>query len=157
MKLSPLTLCLASCFSGAVEFTYTELSTTGNNIALGYPVPLPVDSLTPVDGFRSYSSLNLRHQQLTAETSLITQHKVGQTLSGRDIWAYQFSDSDEVTVSGAREGSALINGGIHAREWQSPEALTGYMETLFSGQPGPAFSTIYFRKPGPDIATSIQC
>ncbi len=37
-------------------------------------------------------------------------------------------------MSGAIEGSALINGGIHAREWQSPEAVTGYMEKLYAEQ-----------------------
>ena len=32
--------------------TYTENDNEGTNIALGYPVPKPVASLTPVDGFR---------------------------------------------------------------------------------------------------------
>lgn len=115
----------------AAEFTYTESDSSGNNVALGYPVPMPVDSLTPVDGFRSYDSLNLRHQQLTAESALITRIQAGTTFNNRAIWAYQLSDVDSLTVDGEVEGSALINGGIHAREWQSPEAVTGYME-LFS-------------------------
>src|SRR4030095_2840705 len=49
---------------GDVILTYTESDNTGNNIALGYPVPIPVDSLTPVDGFRTYESLFERHQAL---------------------------------------------------------------------------------------------
>ena len=35
---------------GGVRLTYTERQRT-SNIALGYPVPMPVDSLTAVDGF----------------------------------------------------------------------------------------------------------
>jgi hypothetical protein len=115
----------------AAEFTYTESDSSGNNVALGYPVPTPVNSLTPVDGFRSYDSLDLRHQQLTAQSPLITRIQAGITLNNRAIWAYQLSDIDSLTIDGEVEGSALINGGIHAREWQTPEAVTGYME-LFS-------------------------
>ena len=118
----------------AIEFTYTENDNAGNNLALGYPVPQPIDSLTPVDGFRSYQSLDLRHKQLAEQASWINAYELGTTFNGRTIWGYQLSDTDNTTVSGAIEGSALINGGIHAREWQSPEALTGYMESLFAKQ-----------------------
>lgn len=124
---------LASSLTAA-EFTYTESNNSGNNIALGYPVPLPIDSLTPIDGFRSYNSLDLRHKQLAAQASWLTAINLGVTFNNRPIWGYKLSDNDNTTVSGAIEGSALINGGIHAREWQSPEALTGYMETLFDKQ-----------------------
>ena len=63
-------LALSFTAAQAVEFTYTESDNSGNNIALGYPVPTPVDSLTPVDGFRSYNSLNLRHQQLAGAIAI---------------------------------------------------------------------------------------
>ena len=53
---------------GDVMLTYTQNDNTGNNVALGYPVPQPIASLTPVDGFRDYASLFARHQ------SLLTQH-----------------------------------------------------------------------------------
>ena len=115
----------------AETFTYTDTTTGDNLVPLGYEVPLPIDSLTPIDGFRTYESLDLRHQQLSAQTSLFAQVQVGQTYNGRAIWAYVLSDDDNFSVSGSLEGSALINGGIHAREWQSPEALTGYMERLY--------------------------
>ncbi|WP_170309600.1 M14 family zinc carboxypeptidase [Litorilituus lipolyticus] len=115
-------------------FTYTEVSSGNGNIPLGYPVPTPVDSLTPIDGFRSYQSLDLRHQQLAAQTPLIERILVGESYNGRSIWAYKFSDENNTKLNGGLEGSALINGGIHAREWQSPEALTGYMEALFEGR-----------------------
>ena len=129
-----LTLLAFAAFTEAVTFTYTDTQTGDNLVPLGYEVPLPVDSLTPVDGFRTYESLDLRHQQLVAQTTLFSQIQIGQTYNGRPIWAYQLSDGDTLTISGANEGAALINGGIHAREWQSPEALTGYMERLFDGR-----------------------
>jgi len=125
---------IGSISAVAAEFTYTESDSSGNNVALGYPVPIPVNSLTPVDGFRSYNSLDLRHQQLTAESQSITRIQAGTTINNRAIWAYQLSDVDSLTVDGEIEGSALINGGIHAREWQSPEAVTGYMELFFENQ-----------------------
>ena len=126
--------CVFTTSLAAVEYTYTEQDNSNNNIALGFPVPLPVDSLTPVDGFRSYQSLDLRHKQLTEQASWLTSVQIGETLSNRPIWAYQISDDNNVTIGGAQEGSALINGGIHAREWQSPEAVTGYIENLYDNQ-----------------------
>jgi len=61
----------------AAEVIYTENDNSGNNIALGYPVPLPVDSLTPVDGFRTYNSLDLRHKQLTEQANWLTALNLG--------------------------------------------------------------------------------
>ncbi len=127
-----ISITTVSLLSTATEFTYTENDNTGNNIAIGFEVPLPVDSLTPVDGFRSYASLHARHQQLDAQSSMINAFNIGTTFNSQTIWAYQLSDADNLTISGATEGSALINGGIHAREWQSPEAVTGYIENLFN-------------------------
>jgi hypothetical protein len=129
-----LALLVFAPFIKALTFTYTDTQTGDDLVPLGYEVPLPVDSLTPIDGFRSYESLDLRHQQLVAQTTLFSRIQIGQTYYGRPIWAYQLSDDDDVTNSGAREGAAVINGGIHAREWQSPEALTGYMERLYDGR-----------------------
>jgi hypothetical protein len=51
---------------GDVIFTYTANDNAGTNIALGYPPPVPVASLTPVAGFREYDSLFARHQSLLA-------------------------------------------------------------------------------------------
>ena len=122
---------IAGSVNGADVFTYTNDQTDALNIPLGYNVPIPVDSLSPIDGFRTYSSLNARHQQLVSEADFIQGQIIGQTFKGEDIWAYTISDGDGDTHSGAIEASTLINGGIHAREWQSPEAVTGFMETLF--------------------------
>ena len=83
---------------GGVRLTYTENDNTGNNIALGYPVPSPVDSLTAVDGFRSYDSLHAQHQFLMTEHDTVAGEVVGHTVAGREIWAYVLGDPDARTV-----------------------------------------------------------
>ncbi len=120
----------------AQVWTYTETETGSNRIALGYPVPLPVESLQPVAGFRSFGSLHARHQQLMSAHEFISGSVVGQTIFDRDIWAYQISDTDNTTDDGFPvEGAVLQNGGIHAREWASPEVTTAIIER-FADQVG---------------------
>ncbi len=114
---------------------YTQSVDTGNNIALGYAVPLPVDSQTPVPGFRSYQSLFERHQSLLADfPAAIDGQIVGQTMNNRDIWAYLLSDPDTVTFDGLSEPAVMVNGGIHAREWQSPEAVSDLLEHMVANR-----------------------
>lgn len=115
---------------GDVVFTYTESDNTGTNIALGYPPPIPVASLTPVAGFREYDSLHARHQALLTLHDEVAGSVVGETLAGRDIWAYVIGDVDAVTAEGFAEGAVMVNGTIHPREWQSPEAVTAVLESL---------------------------
>jgi murein tripeptide amidase MpaA len=103
---------------------YTEAS---GQYALGYPVPIPVPSLTPLDGFRDIESLLARHQQLAAEHDFITAQRVGTSTQGRAIWAYRFGRGEPGSNG---RGAAIVNGAIHAREWQSPEVVTGLMEAL---------------------------
>lgn len=115
---------------GGVILTYTENDNSGDDVALGYPVPVPVASLTAVDGFRTYDSLHAQHQFLMTEHATVHGEVVGETLEGRDIWAYVLGDADGVTVDGRDEPAVLVAGGIHAREWQSPEVLTEIFEQL---------------------------
>lgn len=102
----------------------------GDKIALGYPVPVPVDTPLPFDGFRSYSGLHARHQDLALTTPWVHGSVAGSTLRGRPIWAYQLGDADLETAYGLPEQAMLSNGGIHAREWQSPEVATGIIERI---------------------------
>jgi predicted deacylase len=122
---------------GDVVLEYTESDDSGHSIALGYPVPLPVDSLTPVDGFRSYASLLARAQDLAITYPHVVAHRVGDTLAGRPIWAYVVGDADDVTPAGNPEPAALINATIHAREWQGPEAAMGLLEYLAESDSDP--------------------
>jgi hypothetical protein len=119
---------------GDVIFTYTENDNAGTGIALGYPPPQPVASLTPVDGFREYASLFARHQSLFTLNEEVDGQIVGETLAGREIWAYVVGDANRRTAEGFAEPAVLVNGGIHAREWQTPEAVTAVFEALVDGK-----------------------
>lgn len=105
-----------------------------NSIALGYPVPIPVDTPLPFDGFRTYAGLHARHQDLAQTTPWVHPVAVGSTHAGRTVWAYRLGDVDLITRQGLAEPAMLSNGGIHAREWQSPETVTGIMELLVDQQ-----------------------
>lgn len=111
--------------------TYTESSATATTYALGYPPPIPVASLTPVQGFRDYASLHARHQALALASPDARGVVVGRTQQyGREIWAYVIGDEGRTTVDGEPEGTAFVNANIHAREWQAPEVSTGIYEYL---------------------------
>jgi len=112
------------------EWVENAPASDADKIALGYPVPIPVDTPLPFDGFRSYSGLHARHQDLANTTDWSHAIEIGQTRMGRTIWAYQLGDADHMTVYGLPEHAMLTNGGIHAREWQSPEVATGIIELL---------------------------
>lgn len=126
-----LGLCLLTSYLPAQELNrYTETDQGESTLALGYPVPMPVSSVEPVAGFRSYASLHARHQDFMLTEDIVDGFVVGQTHQGRDIWAYVVGDPDETTTEGLPEPAMMINGGIHAREWQAPEVVTGLMEHL---------------------------
>lgn len=108
--------------------TITDWSEQGGPLALGYPVPIPVDTPVPFDGFRSYSGLQSQWQSIDLDNPWINAHQVGTSHKNRQIWAYVMSDDNNLTPWGQPEAAMMINGGIHAREWQSPETLTGILE-----------------------------
>ncbi len=112
------------------RFEFTETAGGAGNIPIGYPVPQPQDSLTPIAGFRRYASLHARHQDLMLTDANLSGQIVGQTLAARDIWAYRVGDPDDVRPDGLPEAAVMVNGTIHAREWQSPEAVTEVLEQL---------------------------
>ncbi|GJM09978.1 MAG: hypothetical protein DHS20C11_22540 [Lysobacteraceae bacterium] len=120
--------------SGQVQYQYTNTEQGPTNFRLGYPVPVPMDSVTPFDGFRSYASLHVRHQDLMLQSDNMTGQITGQTHNGRDIWAYILGDADDATVYGTPESATLTNANIHAREWQTAETSTAIIETLINNQ-----------------------
>ncbi|MFP5304334.1 MAG: M14 family metallopeptidase [Gammaproteobacteria bacterium] len=97
-------------------------------VPLGYPVPLPVESLSAVDGFRSYASLQAQLSALALTSADIVEEAIGTTIAGRAIYAYRLGDADTTTAEGFAEPSALINGTIHPREWASPEVVAAVVE-----------------------------
>ena len=132
-KLRPafVLACLTCCGSAFAQIlTYTENTNSDTELAVGYPIPIPVDSLTSVSGFRLYTSLHAQHQDLMFNNAEVTGQVVGTTRIGRDIWAYVVGDADNTNVNGTTEAAMVINGGIHAREWASPEVVTELLEQL---------------------------
>jgi hypothetical protein len=135
VKIITFALLLSSSILQAVTWTYTEIDSSATQLAVGYPIPLPIDQLTAGAGFRSYDFLHAQHQDLMLSSNLITGTITGTTTYGRDIWAYSLSDADNTTSEGMiLEGAVLQNGGIHAREWSTPEVTTGLMERLISNE-----------------------
>jgi hypothetical protein len=128
-----LTLAAAASAQAQTINTYTQSQTGPNNLVYGLPVPLPIESLTPVDGFRSYASLDARLQGLALASDDLSAHDVGRTHAGRTVWAYVASDADGVDVEGRPEAAFFINAATHAREWAAPEVSTGTIERLVAG------------------------
>jgi hypothetical protein len=112
------------------EWVESKPVADSTKIALGYPVPIAVDTPDPFDGFRTYAGLHMRHQDLAASTPWVHPEAVGLTHYGRTVWAYRLGDDDLLTVDGLPEAAMLTNGGIHAREWQTPEVVTGILELI---------------------------
>ena len=122
----------ALCSAPLAAQQIVEYSAYNGPLALGYPVPTPVESLTPVAGFRSLASLHARHQSLYLGSPWVAAEVLGQSREGRPIWGYRISDADDHTASGLTEPAALFSGSVHAREWQSPEVVTGLFESLLT-------------------------
>ena len=93
-------LCTASLvfFSAASQSqSITSWTEQNGTLGLGYPVPIPVDTPEPFDGFRTYDGLFAKHQSMAMNNEYITGHIVGQTHYDREIWAYLLSDADNTT------------------------------------------------------------
>lgn len=132
----------APAFAGAqtTVYTYTQSNDTGNNQALGFPVPGPVFSQTPVAGFRLYSTMHARAQDLMATQAIVNGTQTGTSLAGRQIWSYTVSSPGSNTlVTGTPKPAAMMTGGIHAREWGPPEIVLSMMERLVDNRGDKSF------------------
>jgi len=78
---------LAAQAARVVEWVEDAPVSDTTKIALGYPVPVPVDTPLPFDGFRTYSGLHARHQDLAITTPWVHAIEIGETRAGRTIWA----------------------------------------------------------------------
>lgn len=127
-----LTLLMASSLLRAEILTYTHLDSSCDGCRpLGYPVPLPAESLTPGAYFRSYERLQDHLSALALAQPDIRRVEIGQSVANRPIYAYLLGDPDSTTAEGLIEEAAVLqNGGIHAREWGTPEVVAGIVEQL---------------------------
>ncbi|MEE4331621.1 MAG: M14 family metallopeptidase, partial [Wenzhouxiangella sp.] len=133
LKRSLLALGLLALATPALSQRIVEWTEQQGELGLGYPVPTPVDTALPFDGFRSYAGLASRHQDLMNGSDRIHGEIIGQTREGRDIRAYRLAAPGRTTPEGLARGAILYVGGVHAREWQSPEVVTGLMERFVAG------------------------
>ena len=85
------------------EWVESNPANSPGKIALGYPVPIPLDTPLPFDGFRSYAGLHTRHQDLAATTPWVHGVELGTTHQGRTIWAYRLGDEDLETITACRK------------------------------------------------------
>lgn len=113
--------------------SYTESAGGANSIVYGLPVPTPIDSLTPVDGFRSYAALEARLQALALASDDLSAHDIGRSANGRVQWAYVASSENALDVDGRPKAAFFINATTHAREWGAPEVAAGTLERLVAG------------------------
>lgn len=127
-----LGLMAASSPLSAEILTYTHLDSSCSGCRpLGYPVPLPTESLAPGAYFRSYDRLQDHLSALALAQPDIQRVEIGRTLANRPIYAYLLGDPDSATAEGQiAEAAVLQNGGIHAREWGTPEVVAGIIEQL---------------------------
>lgn len=131
--LALATALLAASASAQVVQTYTEGQSGSNLRPLGYPVPIPVASLTPVEGFRDYASLHARLQSLALQSADIAATQVGQSFRGEPIWAYVIAAEGSVDREGRARPAFFINAATHAREWGVPEISTALVERFAAG------------------------
>lgn len=115
-----LSLALAAPLSAQ---TPQEITAEG----LGYTPPVPVESLTPVDGFRTRDSLEARFLELALGAEHIARHEVGASVFDREIFAYTIGAGTE-TDGGQPRPAAFLLGGAHAREWASHEVAADILE-----------------------------
>ncbi len=125
--------CCSTALTAQQVFTYTENQSGPGLIPLGYPVPIPVASLTPVDGFRELASLTARLQSLALEHADISAHPVGLSTQGSTVWAYTAASPSSTTPEGFARPAFFIAATTHAREWVAPEVATGLVERIADG------------------------
>nr|MBV6631366.1 hypothetical protein [Oceanococcus sp. HetDA_MAG_MS8] len=122
-RVLTIALLLSPCAQARV-LTYVETNPEADSdrVALGYPVPQVADQSQPLAGFRSLAGIYLRHRELAVESQGPRLEEWGRSLEDRPIEALCFGPDEATQV--------LYTGGIHAREWASPEAVLGLAEWL---------------------------
>ena len=125
-------LVAAAPIAAQTVVTYVQSGSGSGVRVIGYPVPLPVDSLEPFDGFRSHASLQARLQSLALDSDDLEAVAVGSTHAQRTIWAYVVSSASDLDREGRAKPAFYLNGTTHAREWGIPEVATATIEHLLA-------------------------
>lgn len=127
------TLALATTpLSAQRIITFTESGSAPDAFVYGLPVPEPIDSLTPVDGFRSYAALEARLQGLALTSPDLAAYDIGRSTAGRVQWVYVAGDGNGFDVENRPRPAFFINATTHAREWGAPEVAAGTLEHLLA-------------------------
>ena len=122
--LAGLALAAASLEAGAREVQYVESPDSDpDTIALGYPVPQPRAQAAPFAGFRDLAGIQARMAELALQPDGPRLSLLGRSRAGQPIEQLCFGPA-------ATTPRVLQTGGIHAREWASPEAVLGIAEAL---------------------------
>lgn len=116
--------------------SYAEQGNGSSVLALGYPVPIPVASLEPMDGFREYNSLMARLHGMALESDDLRAVSTGMTHAQRSIWAFVVSTPAGLDREGLPKPAFYLNGTTHAREWGVPELAAATIEHLMEGRAG---------------------
>lgn len=136
--------CCEARGQGAEEITIIK---GGNNVAtdtgperLGYEPPQPLSFAAPKhtnaqgqteDHFRTYDAILERLGDLAAQYSHVETGVLGTTLLGNQIHYLRITGGDpDKRPCGKPKPVVIVNGGIHAREWISPEMALRSAEHL---------------------------
>lgn len=84
--------------------------------------------------YRQYSEiLSYMDSMTSANAGLVSRADFGDTVEGRDLWAYTITGPDAPGNAAADRPVVLWNGGQHAREWVSPMTVTYIASRLVDG------------------------
>lgn len=84
--------------------------------------------------FRQYSEiLSYMDSMTSTNPGLVSRADFGDSVEGRDLWAYTITGPDAPGNAAADRPVVLFNGGQHAREWINPMTVTYIASRLVDG------------------------
>lgn len=84
--------------------------------------------------YKQYSEILAYFDQLiAAKPGVITKQDFGDSVEGRDLWAYTITAPDQIGNPAGDRPVIIFNGTQHAREWISPMTVTYIASRLVDG------------------------